>query len=608
MRYRIFLFFIVIFCLLCAGCGKKALTPEEAEAQKIKSYTEFIENKTVKKYGCVEKPPGKTGGTWMSSITNDPKPFNTMLARDSDTRDVVDYLFDYLVDYDPCKREWKPHVAADWEIIPDEANDTMDVVFTLRDDLYWTTPAAPDKKVQVTADDVVFWYNEINGEKTLQQPGYAGQFIDMPDGSQERIIIEKLDKLRFVFHYPRIVADPLLDCNMIFGPAYVYEKVKKEQGIDGLNSLYSIDIDVKTIPSMGQYYITEYSPGVRVVLERNPNYWQKDENGTRYPYIEKMIFKIVPDKNTEFLLFKEGQKDGYAPRPEDLDDLVNREDPDYTVYNGGETLGSAFICFNQNPSHLDEIKYTWFKEKKFRQAMSCILNRERIARQVYRGLAVPALHFFAQPNPFYDENITLQYTYDPDRAITLLKEIGITRNEEGEMYDAGGNRVEFSINIGAENNISIDIANIFADECKDIGIDLKVRPIDFQKIVEMLISTFDWEAVIVALGSNYWPTSGSNVWQSQGNFHLWHPLQDSPATDWEARIDELYNAGRFELDRTKRKEIYDEYQKLILEQCPLLYIIHSMSFLAARNKWGNVYYDTLNSLELKYVYLQDGER
>ncbi|MBN2535093.1 MAG: ABC transporter substrate-binding protein [Spirochaetales bacterium] len=601
MKHNLFIFFIFVFCILFVSCGSKELTPEEAEIQRIRAYADFINNKTVKKYGGGEYPPGVVGGTWVSSMTNDPKTFNTLWARDGDSRDVVDRIYDYLVDYDPYTREWKPNLA-DWEIIPDKEHDTMDVIFTLRNDIYWTTPAEPDKKIKVTSDDVVFWYNEIEGDKNLQQPGYPGKLMKMPDGTEKRITMEKLDDLRFVVHYPRIIADPLLNANMTFGPRYVFEKVKKEQGIEGLQDLYTINTDVKTIPSVGKFYITGYSPGVRVVLERNPHYWRKDDKGTGYPYIEKLIFKIVPDTNTEFLLFKEGQNDDFTVRPEDLDELVNKENPDYTVYNGGETLGSLFITFNQNPAHIDEKVYNWFKEKKFRQAMSCILNRERIARQVFRGMAVPALHFFAKANMFFDEKIKLPYTYDPDRAVRLLGEIGITKNSEGEMVDSGGNRVEFTMNMSAEYNVGIDLANIFVDECKNIGIEVKIRPIDFQKIVDMTMNTFEWECILIGLGSNYWPTGGSNVWQSSGNFHLWHPLQESPATEWEARVDKLYNEGRFELDKEKRKKIYDEYQELILEQVPVLYTVHSLNFLAVRNKWENIFYDTLNGLDIMYVY------
>ncbi len=599
-RYRHLWVLLILTVLM--GCGQGTeLSEEEAKSLKLSAQNEILA-KTVNKPGGVEFAIGTVGDTWTTSVNNDPKTFNTITARDGDTRDVIDPLYDYLADYDPYKREFVPNLAS-FEVITDKQNDKLRVVYTLRDDLYWTNlKNDPPGGVKATSDDIVFWYNEIEGDKSLQHPGYPGQFIEMADGSEAHIDIEKLDDRRVVFHYPRIVANPILSTTMFFGPRYIYEKAKKENGVEGVLSVFSVDTDVTTIPSIGEYHLAEYSPGVRVVLKRNPNYWKKDKAGASLPYVEEIIYRIVPDRNTEYLLFKEGTKDSYSVRPEDLDELLNKEDPDYAIYNGGESLGSAFFSFNQNPDNMDKTVWSWFIQSKFRQAMSCMLNRERIAQSVYRGLAVPALHFFARPNPFFDENIKLQYTFNPERAVELLADIGITRDKGGGMRDKDGNMIEFTINVGAENNIGVDICNIFSDELAEIGITANVRPIDFQKLVEMLISTYEWEVVTASLGANYWPEGGSNVWQSSGNFHLWHPLQNEPATEWEARVDYLYNSGRFTLDQEKASVIYKEYQELLLEQLPMIYIVHPLSFLAVRNRWDNVFYDTLNGLDTTYVF------
>ena len=588
-----------------AGTVDEEMSEGEAMSEREKARAEILA-KTVERPGCQGWELGTVGGTWLTSISNDPRTFNTMLARDGDTGAVVGVLFDSLADYDTCTREFKPNLAS-FEVVVDEAADSLTVIYTLRDDLYWTTLADPDTRVQVTADDIVFWYDEIEGDQELQQPGYAGQFIEMPDGSEARIEVTRIDDLTVAFHYPRIVANPILSTNMDFGPRYLYEPAKQEGGAEGVLNLFSIDTDPTTIPSIGAYYIAEYEPGVRVVAVRNPNYWKKDEAGVSLPYIERAIYQIVPDKNTEFLLFKEGNRDAYDLRPEDLDELLNVEDPDYTVYNGGAALGSAFVAFNQNPDTMDALVYSWFSQTEFRQAMSAVLNRDRIASQVYRGLAEPALHFFARANPYFDESIRQRFDYDPDRARELLAEIGIRPNAEGLMEDTDGNHIEFNIHVGAENNIGVEIMTIFSDQLKQIGITGNVRPIDFQKLVEMLTSTYDWHVATASLGSNYWPEGGSNVWQSKGNFHLWHPLQEEPYTEWEARVDHLYNEGRFTIDKEKAKAIYDEYQQLLLDQAPMIYIVHRLVFVAVRNKWGNVFYDTLNGMDSNYLYLPDAE-
>ncbi|OHD16017.1 MAG: ABC transporter substrate-binding protein [Spirochaetes bacterium GWD1_27_9] len=599
MKNLVLLIIVTLFFLSCTK--EEEYSVDEINTLKDTNKSTIL-SKTVKKFGPQKYKNGKIGGVWVATLTNDPKTFNTLTARDSDSRTVIDYLYESLADYDPYKKEFIPNLAS-FEVKADEENDKLDVIYKLRDDLYWTTYDGKTK-VKVTADDVVFWYNEIAGEKKLQLPDYSGQFIKMKDGVEKHIDIEKIDDLSFVFHYPRIIANPILTTNMDFGPKFIFEKAKKEKGVQSLLELFSVDTDVKTIPSLSSYYIYEYTPGVRVVLKRNPNHWKKDAGNTTLPYVEQIVFKIVPDMNTEFLLFKNGEKDFHVVRPEDLDNLLSKEKSDYTVYNGGSSLDAAFFCFNQNPSNIDKKYYNWFSNTKFRQAMSCMINRDRIINQVYRGLAEPAIHFYAKANPFFDENIKLQYTYNPKKAIKLLEEIGIKKNKDGLMVDKDGNIVEFDIVTGAENNIRIDMANIFADELKNIGITLKVRPIDFQKLVDSLIKTYDWHCVIVGLGANYWATGGINVWLSSGNFHLWRPLQEKPATDWEARIDHLYNEGAFTLDKAKAKKIWDEYQQIILEQVPLMYIVHPYTFRAVRNKWENVYFDNLRDLDLNYIFLK----
>ncbi|MFW6223874.1 MAG: ABC transporter substrate-binding protein, partial [Spirochaetota bacterium] len=472
VRWRGAAILVVAIALISApaGCGGggEEISVEEAEGRQDLARNELLE-KTVRKPGPGEWVEGSIGGTWVASIDNDPKTFNPVNVTDAETDSIVSVLYDYLVDYDPYEREWTPNLA-DWEIEVDEEAGTLRVVFTLRDDLYWTTSGqSAEDGVKVTSDDVVYWYREIAGDPAFQMSSNAQQYVRMPDGSQERITAEKIDERRFALNYPRIVANPLLSSNMEFGPRHIYKPAKDEGGVEGVLNLYSVDTEVTEIPSLGPYHIVEYSPGVRLVMERNPDYWKQDEWGTGIPYVERAIYRIVPDRNTELLLFLDGTKDSYSARPEDLDQLLGREDPDYTVYNGGESLGSSLISFNQNPGNLDPAKHAWFTQKEFRQAMSSLLNRERIVRQVYRGLAAPAQHFFARANPMFDPDIELEYTYDPERAVELLADIGIEPDEEGIMRDAEGNPIEFDINMGAESTLAIDMANIFADELDKRG-------------------------------------------------------------------------------------------------------------------------------------------
>jgi peptide/nickel transport system substrate-binding protein len=225
---------------------------------------------------------------------------------------------------------------------------------------------------------------------------------------------------------------------------------------------------------------------------------------------------------------------------------------------------------------------------------------------VYRGLAEPKLNFFPEPNPYYNPEIKLEYLYDPERALELLASIGMKRDSSGTLRDAQQRPVVFDLAIQSDSAVGADIVSIIMTELAQVGITVNIRVTDFQKLVDQLFTTFDWQSLVMALsGSNIFPTQGSNVWPSDGNLHLWYPLQESPATEWEARIDYLFNEGTYTLDRDKARIFWDEYQKIILEQCPLIYLLRPRSFTALRNRWdfSNVYYDNLNGFESSHIFL-----
>ncbi|MDR2576047.1 MAG: ABC transporter substrate-binding protein [Treponema sp.] len=594
-------FLLMIFAL--SSCTKhEELSLEELEAISAEGLQELLAKTMTKPWRGEEFVPGKLGGTWNSSMIKDPKSFNHLIAeRDAETAGILRMMTDYLVKYDVVRREWKASCAFPQIIVN---ADTLDVIYTLRDNLYWSYYNS-DKKIPVTSDDVIFWYNEIEGDEKFQSSAYNGQFLTMEDGSEARITIHRINDKSFRFHFPRIVADPLLTTNRDFGPRHVYEPAKKANGIQGVRDLFSVASDPKLIPSMGEWFLVEYVQSQRLVFKRNPDYWDRDSTGLSIPYLEENIVQILPDQNTQYLVFKEGRLETYSSRPEDLNELVNKQNAPYTVFNAEGNLGPGMWGFNQNPQNSNEPYYDWFTKKEFRQAMSCLLNRQRLNAQVYRGLAEPKLDFFPPPNPFYNPDIKLEYLYDPAKALELLQSVGFIRDKRGTLYDEKNRRVEFDLSFTADNNVTSDIASVIVDELGKIGIKVNIRATDFQKLVEQLTSTYDWQTIMIGLGTNFFPTQGSNVWPSTGNLHFWHPLQETPFTEWEARIDFLYNEGSYTIDKEKAFAIWDEYQRILLEQCPVIYLMRMRGFWAIQNRWdfANVYFDNLNGAETQHIFL-----
>lgn len=607
LRKSVKAFIYILICFLLTGISCKKvpyMTLEEIE-ETVNLSSDQIINKTVSKpWDGSQFKAGRVGGQWFSTLDSDPKTFNHLIAeRDGTSNSIIEMTTDWLAEYDTFSKQWEPKVC-DYEIEVDNKNETLTVHWTIKENVYWSWYNS-DKKVPVTSDDIVWWYDNISGNPEFQSSAYNGQFVTMKDGSEKRIKAVKIDDRHFDFVYPRIVADPILSSNMSFYPCWIYKEAFEKDGVEGVKNLFSVNIDPKTIPSMGKYYITEYSPSQRLVFTRNSNYWDKDEKGNSYPYPQETIYQIVSDHNTSYLLFKQGKLETYSPQPENLSDIIAAQGKDYTVFNSEGALGAMMWSFNQNPKNKSEKYYQWFTKKEFRQAMSCLLNRDRIINQTYRGLASAKYDFFPDANPFYNKDIQLKYKYDREKAVSLLASIGIRPDSQGIMRDWNNNPIEFDLAIAVTSSVTSDMAQIIYDECNAVGIKVNVRQTDFQKMVEQLTATYDWQSIIIGLGTNFFPTQGSNVWPSTGNLHLWYPLQKKPATDWEARVDYLYNEGSYTIDKTKSKEIWDEYQEILLEQCPMIYLVCARNFFAINNRWDftNFYYDNKNGAMTERLYL-----
>ena len=617
----VFILSFSIFTLL--SCQRyPEMTLSEIESARASSSNDLIEKTVHRPKTTNNFVPGKVGGTFNDMIMGDPKSFNMLVAeKDAETAGVMSPLTQYLVDYNVIDRKWEGRIA-DFEVKIDEKENKLDVIYTIRDDAYWSFYNNAKPRVKVTSDDVVFWYDDICGDEDCGSSVYNSQFVLMDDGSTKRITIEKIDEKSFVFHYPQIIAEPILHSNMNFGPSFLYKEAKDSGGADAVKKLFTVATDPKEIPSCGPYFLVEYKPGQRLLYKRNPDFWDKDVNGESHYYPEEMILQIVGDLNTGYLLFKQGKLESYSFTPEQVEEGVagaknalsasgeideSAGKDGYTVFNADGSMSASFWSFNQNPKNKDEPFYEWFCKKEFRQAMSCLLNRERIISQTYRGLGEPKYSFFPEANKFYDEDIILQYRYSHARAKKLLESAGFSKRDDGFLYDEKGRKVEFDLSFNGSTSIFSDIAQIITDECKKEGITVTARPTDFQKLVEQLMSSYDWQTIMIGLsGGSIFPTQGSNVWVSDGNLHLWNPLQKSPATDWEARVDELYQTAKCIVDYEKAKPYWDEYQQIFLEQCPVVYLVRSRSFFALQNRWNmtNFYYDNLSGAETSYLYLK----
>ena len=139
------------------------------------------------------------------------------------------------------------------------------------------------------------------------------------------------------------------------------------------------------------------------------------------------------------------------------------------------------------------------------------------------------------------------------------------------------------------NNIREQTAEITRKDMSKLGIKVDLKYIEFNTLISKLDETYDWEAIVMGLTGGPEPNDGANVWKSTGRTHMWFPKQKQPSTDWEKRIDQIFDLGIKEIDPAKRKVLYDEWQAIANEQQPYIYTTAAMGMGALRNKFENIY-------------------
>ncbi len=545
---------------------------------------------------CAKCKP-KYGGEIVLSTTTDPKSFNPIVTKEANVSSLMSLIFEGLTRTNGVTTEVEPNLAQSWRV----SEDGKVWTFHLRQDINWSDGE------QFTADDVVFTFSKLIYNKDIDT---SSRDIFTIEGKTFKV--EKIDKFTVKFTLPVVFAPFLRSMGHEILPKHLLEKVVKK---GKFNSHWGLDTKLETIVGTGPYKLIKYLPGERIIFNKNPNYWRKDKNKRQLPFIDKITYLIVQNQDVALLKFQQQEIDYYGLRGPDYPILKPKEkEGNFRVYNTGPGFGTNFIVFNQNLGrqpktkklHVKPYKLRWFTNVKFRKAVVHAIDKESIVNIVLNGLGSaqnsamsPSAGFFHNPN-------VKKYEYDLEKAKALLKEIDIyDRDGDGKVEDSEGNRVEFNLFTNAENTQRITIANIVKKDLEKLGFTINFVPLSFNQLASKFDSSYDWDAIILGFTGGIEPHFGSNVWQSSGHLHAWYPKQKKPATEWEAEIDKIFNQAVQELDKNKRKELYDRWQEIVAEQLPLIYTVLPSNIFAVRNKFGNLnptpYGGAFHNLEEIYI-------
>lgn len=540
---------------------------------------------------------GKPGGRLVLPATSGPRSFNPIVAKETSTTAITNLIFEGLTKTCGLTQEIKPNLAQSWQV----SEDGKEWVFHLRQGVTWFDGAP------FSADDVVFTFRKL-----IFNPGIATSARDIFMVEGKKIEVEKIDELSVKFILPTKFAPFLQAMSQSILPKHRLKKVV-EQG--RFNYHWGLNTAPEEIVGSGPFKLKRFLPGERVVLERNNNYWQKSPQGCKLPYLEELIYVIVQNQDVALLKFLEGEIDYVSVRGKDYPIVKPREpEGNFTVYEVGPVLSTTFLVFNQNESinpqtgktHISREKLSWFREKKFRKAIAYAIDRQSIIDIIYNGLGYKQFSPFPESAGFFHNPKVRRYGYDRKRSLELLKEIGIyDKNGDGILQDKQGNQVRFNFFVQAENEERRGIANIVRSDLESLGLRVNMLFLAFNQIVEKLASTYDWDLVLIGLTGGIEPHFGRNVWASSGHLHMWHPRQETPQTEWEAEIDQIFDQGVQILNRKKRRDLYWRWQEIVAEQLPFIYLVQPANIFAVRNKFGNLnptpYGGAFHNLEEIYI-------
>jgi peptide/nickel transport system substrate-binding protein len=533
--------------------------------------------------------PGVYGGRLVVGAISDPKTFNPVTANESSSSDINRFLFGTLITMEIPTQEVFPGLAESWELAEDKRTWT----FRLREGLRWSDGEP------LTADDVVFTWDVI------YDPEIDNVTADLFRIDGKNFEVTKLDEVTIRVVTPDIYA-PFLE---YFGSVQIIPKhvLSKAVAEKRFSSAYGINTPVREIVGSGPFKLKQFKPGEFTLLERNPYYWVVDSQGQRLPYLDNVIYMVVPDMNALSLRFLQGETDVHENlRPDEYDTFKTAAAKrKFQLLELGLGLERAFLWFNQNTNsnpetgkpYVNPTKLKWFRETKFRQAVAHAIDRDSIARSIYAGRAAPNYGYVSKENAKWNNPDIRQYPYDLDKARALLAEIGIRdRNKDGLLEDAGGNIIEVVLNTNTGNTVREKTAVLIADDLKKLGFKLTFQPVEFNSLVDKITTSYDYECILLGLGGGGLdPASSMNVIKSDGYTHQWFPRQTEPSTEWEARLDWLMNAQLKTLDFSERKKLFDEVQEILAEQVPMIYTVAPQVYAAVRADLGNVRPSVLSS-------------
>jgi len=486
--------------------------------------------------GCKDKAPATSqadlknnddgpsyGDALIEGTIGEPSILIPMLASDSASHSVSGLIFNGLVKYD-TDLSVIGDLAESWGI----SKDGLVITFLLRKGVKWADG------VEFTADDVMFGYKTIVDEKTPS--AYKEDFLQVKKA-------EVLDKYTFRVTYEKPFAPALTTWgSLIILPKHLLE------GKD----ITKTDFARNPI-GLGPYKLSKWVPDQELILENYKDYFEGR------PYIDRYIYRRIPDPATMFLMLRTGEIDMMGLTPLQY---TKQTETDYFRKNFNKYRYPAFqythMAFN--------LKHPFFKDRLVRQAIAYAIDKSELVDVVLFGLGRPATGPYVTNTWPYNPEVK-RYDYNPEKARQLLKEAGWEDTDKDGLLDKDGRPFKFTVFTNTGNKLRENTATIIQWRLAKIGIKMEIRKLEWSTFINQFIDKKRFEAVIL----------GWSIGLDPDQYDIWHSSKTREKelnfiSYSNPEVDELLEKGRRSFAINERKKAYFRIQEILAEEVPYIFL------------------------------------
>jgi peptide/nickel transport system substrate-binding protein len=481
-------------------------------------------------------PPPARGDAIVFGTIGDGSTLIPMLASDSASHEYASNIFDGLLSYDKTLSTLEPRLAESWDV----EDGGQKITFHLRRDVKWTDGAP------FTARDVQFGFNLIRDPATLT--AYAEDYKQVQ-------AFELIDDHTFRVTYEKPFAPALSSWgSMVVLPRHLLEGRNINEDGFGQRPV-----------GLGPHKFESWERNTRFTLRANAGYYRGA------PWIERVVYRVIPDESTQFLELKSGGLDmmGLTPLQYTRQTSTPVFARDFRKYR---YVSNAYTYMGYN---LDDPR---FADVRVRRAFGHAVNKQEIVDAVLFGLGKTTEGPYRPGTAWPNEKLA-PYDYDPAKARALLAEAGWTDTDGDGILDKDGKPFAFRILTNQGNDQRLKTATIIQKRLRDIGVDVQVRVLEWSAFINDFIDKRRFEVIVL----------GWSLSLDPDQYDIWH----SSKTGYKqfnfvgyrsAEVDELLEKGRRTFDEAERKRIYDRIQEVLYEDQPytFLYVPVATPILAAR--------------------------